>query len=114
LTSFLPAAENPLRLRILVELVKVDQEQRWCRGDFRPVEAYLVDWPELGNEPNVLAELIGAECLTGGLLGQMPNFKQLRARFPKLCEYVPLAEIRAEVEGELGLQQRSAAQRRAL
>src|SRR5207253_224416 len=47
LAPFLPAVAEPARRRLLIELIKVDQEYRWRRGDRRLLEAYLRDWPEL-------------------------------------------------------------------
>lgn len=58
----LPPAGSPLRLRVLIELVRVDQEHRWERGDRRQVEDYARDWPELTARPRALAELLQAEC----------------------------------------------------
>jgi hypothetical protein len=50
LATFLARAPERLRLRTLVELVKVDQEFRWQRGERRSLEAYLGEWPELASD----------------------------------------------------------------
>ena len=47
LVQFVPPHTHPLRVRVLVELVKVDQERRWEIGDHRLLEDYLAQWPEL-------------------------------------------------------------------
>jgi hypothetical protein len=47
LADHLPAAPADLRRLVLVELVKLDIENRLPRGTERPVEEYLRDFPEL-------------------------------------------------------------------
>ncbi len=102
LSQFLPVCDEPTRRRVLVELVKVDQEWRCRAGEPRFVEAYLTEWPDLRGSENVLAELLSAECLTRAVLGEMPSFRDLRSRFPTVCERIPLGRIRAEAENEKG------------
>lgn len=100
IAAFLPKANGLLRERILVELIKVDQENRWRRGVCQLIESYLADWPELNARKNALVELLSAECLTRSILGKFPSFGDLRSRFPSICEEVPLARIREEAEHE--------------
>src|SRR5437773_12251935 len=47
LRDFLPAATATAFVPTLVELVRIDIERRWERGDPRRVEEYLEDYPEL-------------------------------------------------------------------
>jgi hypothetical protein len=47
LADFLPPDPPTLRRLVLVELVKVDLEQRTTRGKKKPLESYTTDFPEL-------------------------------------------------------------------
>ncbi|MGA2032912.1 MAG: hypothetical protein ABSG68_11680 [Thermoguttaceae bacterium] len=98
--AFLPSLNGILRERVLVELVKVDQENCWRGGLQRLLEAYVSDWPELGTREDTLVELLSAECLTRSIFDKPPSFRELRSRFPVLCERVPLARLREEADCE--------------
>jgi hypothetical protein len=95
--SLVPPAENPLRLRELMELIKADQECRWKSGIPTKIEEYLHDWPELLGQVHVILELLGGECLTRAMFGAMPTYQELRSRFPDLAEQVDLSRIAAIV-----------------
>ena len=56
--AFLPSLNGILRERVLVELIKVDQENCWRGGVQRLLEAYLSDWPELSTREDTLVELL--------------------------------------------------------
>jgi hypothetical protein len=88
------------RQRVLIELIKIDQEHRWRIGQRKPLEEYLCDWPELNDDRDAISELLAGECLTSAVLGIPPSFRDLRARFPDLCETIPLAQILAEARLE--------------
>ena len=45
--SLVPPVGNPVHLRVLVELVKADQECRWKSGVPTKIEDYFHAWPEL-------------------------------------------------------------------
>ncbi len=100
LSQFVPVCDEPMCTRVLMELIKVDQEWRFRTGGPRFLESYLAEWPDLREGEDVLAELLSAECLTRAILGEMPSFRDLRLRFPTVCERVPLGRIRAEAENE--------------
>jgi serine/threonine protein kinase/predicted ATPase len=57
---FLPAGE-PLRARVLVELVHIEMELRLKAGEAARVEEYLARYPELSGDRAVPFELIAAE-----------------------------------------------------
>jgi serine/threonine protein kinase len=101
LAHHLPGPGDPLRQPVLVELVKVDQERRWRRGEQKKLEDYLAQWPELTGKPEVLRELLGAECLTRALLDALPSREELQTRFPQIGDRIDLATIRAEAENDL-------------
>lgn len=96
----LPEDAGRVRKAVLVELVKVDQEFRWERGDRRLVEDYLAEWPELADD-NSLSELIQAECLTRAVIdGSVPTEDELRPRFPGVCQQIPLSAIEEQAARE--------------
>ena len=45
----LPPAGDPVRLAALIEMVKIDLERQWERGEPRTVETYLETYGELGS-----------------------------------------------------------------
>jgi serine/threonine protein kinase len=54
-------ADAPWRLPALIEMVKIDLERRWQRGERVVLADYLRDYPELGTPQTVAADLIRAE-----------------------------------------------------
>ncbi len=97
---FVPPANDPLRQRVLVELIKVDQERRWNAGARQPIETYFDQWPELRDKPELVGELLEAECVLRAAFGAMPTREELQQRFPNLCEKIDLAGIEAEAAAE--------------
>jgi serine/threonine protein kinase len=82
-----PSTDGSLRMRVLVELIKEDQEHRRDAGlEERALEAYLADWPELPDEPAILAELLEAELQTCAKYGELPAIDELQQRFPALAK----------------------------
>ena len=99
---FLPDEGDPLRLRLLIELVRIDQEHRWQRGEHQLLEQYLADWPELTSQPAAIQELLDAECLTRFCLEDSPTRDELRQRFPQFADGVDLDRLRATAIAEKG------------
>ena len=60
LTRYLPI-DDPIRSRVLIELVHVDLELRLKAGEPARVEEYLARDPELPGDRAVIVELIAAE-----------------------------------------------------
>lgn len=89
-----------LRRRILMELVKIDQEYRWGRGQKKLLEHYLKEWPELEADTQALHELLEAECLTRAGLNELPTEDELRRRLPAIGESVDLEALSAQVDCE--------------
>ena len=99
--SLVPPTDNPLRLRVLVELIKADQECRWKSGIPTKIEDYFHDWPELLGQVSVILELLDNECLTRAMFGATPTYQELRSRFPDSAEQVDLSRVTAIVrDGE--------------
>src|SRR5262245_2554024 len=57
----LPPPGHPLRLPALVELIKVDLELNWQRGNRRRLADYLRLYPELGPAESLPPDLLLAE-----------------------------------------------------
>src|SRR5262245_55796231 len=57
----LPEASHPLRRPALIEMVKIDLERQWQRGNRPGLENYLQSYPELGTADTVPPDLIHAE-----------------------------------------------------
>ena len=93
ISEYLPGLESPFRRRVLLELIKVDQEFRWKGVEPKLTEAYLREWPDLGTEPEVICELLEAECLTRAVLGQLPTPEELTERFPDLADQIDLQRV---------------------
>lgn len=94
---WIPPVGNPLRLRVLVELIMADQECRWKSGIPTKIEVYLHDWPELLGQERVVLELLNSECLTRAMLDTLPSGEELRSRFPAFGAQVDLSRIAAIV-----------------
>ena len=100
LASFVPSAAIPSRQRVLVELIKVDQEYRWRSGHGQNLESYLANWPELTNQRDLLIELLEAECLTRAIVDAIPTPEELQSRFPGFWDKIDLDAIEAEAQSE--------------
>jgi serine/threonine protein kinase/predicted ATPase len=94
--DYLPIRE-PLRSRILIELVHIDLELRLKAGETARVEEYLARYPELTGDQAVTLELIAAEhemrrrCEPGLSVNEyLERFPQYRAELPK---QIPRATI---------------------
>lgn len=85
LAPLLPPTGDSARHRVLLELIKVDQELRWRVGIKKPLESYLQDWPELGQSPSINSELLEAELQTLAAFGTLPPLEELQRRFPDLA-----------------------------
>ncbi len=96
---WIPPVGNPLRLRVLVELIRVDLECRWKSGVPTRIEDYLHDWPELLGQERVVLALLDSECLTCAMFSTLPTGEELCSRFPTLGGQVDLSRIAAIVRG---------------
>lgn len=73
---------GPLRLSALTEMVKIDLDRQWQRGQRVRVEQYLEAFPELDTANGPALELIGAEVDVRTQFGDRPDPTELFARFP--------------------------------
>jgi tRNA A-37 threonylcarbamoyl transferase component Bud32 len=101
LSELVPDRTDPLRLRILVELITVDQELRWDAGKKTLLESYLERWPELQQELELKSELLEAECRSRGYLGDLPSWEELKKRFPDIDGRIDLSRIAERLEKDV-------------
>jgi WD40 repeat protein/tRNA A-37 threonylcarbamoyl transferase component Bud32 len=73
---------GPARVELLGELIKVDLEYRWRRGEPFHVESYAMRFPELGDRNTLPIDLIAEEMRVRRLLRRLPTLDELIHRFP--------------------------------
>jgi WD40 repeat protein len=74
---------GPLDADQLVEVLLVDQGERWHRGRELPAEEYLRWCPELGGDPEWGLALVYGEYVARKELGQEPDPGEFLRRFPQ-------------------------------
>jgi hypothetical protein len=94
----LPPPGDGMRLPALVEMVKIDLERRWQRGERARLESYVQAWPELGAVDSVPADLIKAEYEARQGCGSGVDLAEFTQRFPRQADELRwlLSEARAE------------------
>jgi serine/threonine protein kinase len=85
LASFLPAAPPALRRLVLVELIKIDLDYRWQRGQRKLIEDYLGEFPELA-QPRLPCDLLYEEYHIRKRCGADGPPDDLLRRFPEHAE----------------------------
>jgi predicted ATPase/predicted Ser/Thr protein kinase len=97
--DFLPGA-NPLRTRVLIELVHIDLELRLKAGEVVRVEEYLTRFPDLMNDQGVSIELIAAEHELRGRSEPGLALDEYLERFPQYRALLPEQIARPTVPGK--------------
>lgn len=82
LADHLPAEPVPLRRLTLVELIKVDLEQRCRRGVTRCIEDYAAEFPELLSAGQPPVDLVYEELHVRRSAGQEVHAREYFERFP--------------------------------
>ena len=77
---------NSWRLPALAEMVKIDLERQWERGNHLSLESYLREYPELGNPADVSADLIQAEYEVRKQFDATFDLDEYVRRFPAQVE----------------------------
>ena len=77
----------------LVELVKVDLEHRWERGEHRRVEQYLDEFDELKGPSVPRLELLQEEYLIRRRHGDNPSLDEYRSQIP---DFVPPKDVESQ------------------
>jgi len=81
-TTRLPK-NHPLRPLALAEMVAIDMEHHWQRGNRSTLEAYLKKYPELGDRATVSVDLILAEYQLRQQSGAPVDLQDFARRFPR-------------------------------
>jgi eukaryotic-like serine/threonine-protein kinase len=86
LGDFLPAEPPALRRLVIVELVKVDLEQRTTRGRAKPLESYMTDFPELLENGEPPCDLIYEEYHIRRTAGDTVTPRDYYERYPRSAD----------------------------
>ena len=81
LADFLPERDDPLYLSVLSELIRVDLELSWSRGERRRVEQYRERFPEIFEEPEALWGIGIEEYRLRLQAGEQPSPEEYRKRW---------------------------------
>ena len=99
ITPFLPAPGDRLRLAVLYELIKIDLEVRWRRGQKAHLEQYLQQFAELGPASGLDPSLIYEEFRVRQRLGDKPSLSAYQLRFPdQAAELARLVQVESVQE----------------
>ena len=82
LAALLPPDASPLRRHALIELIKVDLECRWRKGQPVVLDYYIDKYSELGRPRDLPARLIFEEYRVRHLWGDKPPLTLYQNRFP--------------------------------
>ena len=82
----LPPRGDRLRRPALIEMLKIDLERRWQRGQRAGVEAYLKALPELGPPDHLPADLLLAEYEARRQCGASADLAEFARRFPRQAD----------------------------
>jgi serine/threonine protein kinase len=88
LEQFLPPADSPVRVLVLNELILIDLDMRWQRGQVMGLEYYLEKFPELGTSRSLSPKLIAEEYRIRHRHGDRPGLSAYQKRFPDQFEAV--------------------------
>src|SRR5262245_11264702 len=67
----------------LMEVIRIDQRQRWQAGERVTAEAYFQAYPVFGADPEAAVELVYGEFLMREQLGEGPALEEYQRRFPQ-------------------------------
>jgi eukaryotic-like serine/threonine-protein kinase len=79
--AFVPAANHPFRLQVLEELVRIDLEHHWLRGEPRWLEDYFHRFPELFDASAAVRTLAFEEYRLRRRAGHGVHAEEYRRRF---------------------------------
>jgi serine/threonine protein kinase/Tfp pilus assembly protein PilF len=89
LADFLPPRDHPLYLPVLLELVRVDLDYGWRRGQPRPLEEYQGRFPELFQDSQCRAAIAYEEYRLRRQLGDRPSASDYQQRWGVSVERWP-------------------------
>ena len=80
--SFLAGLQGDLHLVVLRQLVAIDLDHRWAKGERPLLEEYAAKFPELGPPPRLPTALVAVEYRARARAGAAPHLGEYRRRFP--------------------------------
>ena len=85
-----PACATISTVRELADVLRMDQRDRWPRGEHVPVESYLERFPKVRADADCSFELIYGEYLLREEWGDPPTSAEYVERFPEHAERLRL------------------------
>src|SRR5207249_11263122 len=82
--QFLAQAGN-VTAEQMIAVLRVDQRQRWQRGNPARIEDYLQTQPDLKASTDAILDLIYNEIVLREEVGQLPELDEYQGRFPELA-----------------------------
>jgi hypothetical protein len=80
------AGTGPLPALRLVAVLRIDQRERWQRGERVPAEVYLRDYPAVAADPEAARDLVYGEILLREERGEAPDPDEYPRRFPQYAD----------------------------
>ena len=74
----------------VVDVLRLDQQERWRRGDEVPAEWYLDQFPQVAADPDGAFVLVYGEVLARTERGERPALTDFVLRFPQFAEFLSL------------------------
>jgi serine/threonine-protein kinase len=85
----------------LVESLRLEQQERWQKGDRVAVESYLALHPRLYADQTIVLHLVYNEVLLREAAGERPSLEEYVRRFPQLAgQLSPLFEVHRALESD--------------
>jgi serine/threonine protein kinase len=81
MADFVPSPDHPDRPSILCELIRVDLEHRWERGELPRLEEYRQHYPDVFDDPELLHAMAYEEFRLRQQAGELPSPDEYRHRF---------------------------------
>ncbi len=100
-------AGDPIRFRVLVELVHIDLELRLKAGEHARVEEYLARFPELSDDSAVTLDLIAAEHDLRRRRERDLSLDEYLNRFPQYRAALPIQLVQTKISGRHTMQVQS-------
>ena len=100
LADFLPHPDHQCYMDALVELLRVDLEYHWRRGEIIPLELYRDRFPEIFADPVRLADVAFEEYRLRRQAGQEPMPDEYRDRFGVEVDGWPVQPTGRDVDDE--------------
>jgi serine/threonine protein kinase/predicted Zn-dependent protease len=100
LKTFLPERDHPLYAAVLCELVRVDLEYAWERGDRKRLDGYLASFPELFEDRDRLHDAAFEEYRLRRLAGEAPSPEEYEQCYGICTASWPRSEQGSGVRGQ--------------